>query len=63
VIRQWLIDFADWEKDASKEPTRYIAWFEWAAWMHRSGQRQKKCSYCGKWQFPAQLKACCENKK
>lgn len=29
------------------EPSGYVAWHEWAAWMHRHGSRQRKCPGCG----------------
>lgn len=31
------------------EPSGYVAWHEWAAWMTRKGSRQRKCRTCGLW--------------
>ena len=54
-----FIDGCGCYKPGDMPPTSgcYMEWHEWAHVQYNAGFRQQKCSLCGKWRFPQELRA------
>lgn len=44
-------------KAGDMPPQGYLKWHEWAKVQYKSGLRQSKCTHCGCFLFPQEIKA------